>query len=247
MHTELVTLAVWDGQPSTTPGTTAWALDRWRELGHTPEVIHIGAMQAGSVSTRPARAPETLPGGLQPRIMVMLFADVVGFSTLQETQVPRFVAHFLAAIRDQGAALAAPPLMVNTWGDGLFLAFEDLRVAARFAVDLVKRVKHADWSAQGLPEHLNLRVALHAGPVYVGTDPVTGRPTCFGTHVNKAARIEPITPPGQVYASQAFAALAAAEDAPGIQCEYVGQLPLAKGFGTFPMYLLRVVEEAGPD
>jgi class 3 adenylate cyclase len=118
-----------------------------------------------------------------------------------------------------------------------------LRVAARFAVDLVKRVKHADWSSHGLPAHLNLRVALHAGPVYVGTDPVTGRPTCFGTHVNKAARIEPITPPGQVYASQAFAALAAAEDAPGIQCEYVGQLPLAKGFGTFPMYLLRVVEE----
>jgi len=247
MHTELVTLAVWDGQPSTTPGTTAWALDRWRELGHATEVIHIGAMQAGSVSTRPPRAPDTLPGGLQSRIMVMLFADVVGFSTLQETQVPRFVTHFLSAIREQGAALATPPLMVNTWGDGLFLAFEDLRVAARFAVDLVKRVKHADWSAHGLPEHLNLRVALHAGPVYVGTDPVTDRPTCFGTHVNKAARIEPITPPGQVYASQAFAALAAAEDAPGIQCEYVGQLPLAKGFGTFPMYLLRVVEEAGPE
>jgi class 3 adenylate cyclase/tetratricopeptide (TPR) repeat protein len=243
MHTELVPLAVWDGQPSGVPGTTAWTVERWRDLGLRVEVIRIGDEGGGSATTRPLRAPQALPGGLEPRIMVMLFADVVNFSALQETQVPLFVAHFLTVIRDLKQALATPPRMENTWGDGLFLAFEGLSEAARFAQDLVKRVKHADWEALGLPPGLNLRVALHAGPVYVGTDPVTGRPTCFGTHVNKAARIEPITPPGQVYASQAFAALAAAEDARGLQCEYVGQLPLAKGFGTFPMYLLRVVEE----
>lgn len=246
MHTEVVPLAVWDGQPSAVPGSTAWTVARWREQGLRVEVIPLGDPEAGPVSSRLPRAPEPLPGGLEPRIMVMLFADVVAFSALQETQVPRFVAHFLTVVRDLKQSLAVPPRMENTWGDGLFLAFEDLGTAARFAVDLVRRVKHADWAALGLPEGLNLRVALHAGPVYVGTDPVTGRPTCFGTHVNKAARIEPITPPGQVYASQAFAALAAAEDAPGLQCEYVGQLPLAKGFGTFPMYLLRVVDEGTP-
>lgn len=243
MHTELVPLAVWDGQPSAVPGTTAWTVARWRELGLRVEVIQLGELEAGQASTRPLRAPQALPAGLEPRIMVLLFADVVNFSTLQETQVPLFVAHFLTVIRDLKQALAQQPRMENTWGDGLFLAFEGLVEAARFAQDLVKRVKHMDWEGLGLPAELNLRIALHAGPVYVGMDPVTGRSTCFGTHVNKAARIEPITPPGQVYASQAFAALAAAEDAPGLQCEYVGQLPLAKGFGTFPMYLLRVVEE----
>lgn len=250
MHTEVVPLAVWDGQPSSAPGSTAWTVSRWREQGLQVEVIPLGEPEAGPVSTRLPRPPEPLPAGLEPRIMVMLFADVVAFSNLQETQVPRFVAHFLTVVRDLKLGLATPPRMENTWGDGLFLAFEDLGAAARFAVDLVRRVKHTDWAGLGLPEGLNLRVALHAGPVYVGTDPVTGRPTCFGTHVNKAARIEPITPPGQVYASQAFAALAAAEEAPGLQCEYVGQLPLAKGFGTFPMYLLRVLDDlpsgAGP-
>jgi len=34
-----------------------------------------------------------------------------------------------------------------------------------------------------------------------------------GSHTNRAARIEPITPPGQVYASSAFAAVAAATGA----------------------------------
>ena len=52
------------------------------------------------------------------------------------------------------------------------------------------------WAKLGLPEGMNLRVAIHAGPVYLGQDPVTGNTTCFGSNVNRAARIEPITPPG---------------------------------------------------
>jgi class 3 adenylate cyclase len=78
--------------------------------------------------------------------------------------------------------------------------------------------------------------------VYLGEDPVTGNVTAFGSNVNRAARIEPITPPGQVYVSQAFAALATAQNVPDFTCEYVGLLPLAKNFGTFPMYLLRMNE-----
>jgi class 3 adenylate cyclase len=53
------------------------------------------------------------------------------------------------------------------------------------------------------------------------------------------ARIEPITPPGQVYASEAFAALAAARKADGFTCDYVGQTRLAKGYGTLPTYHVR--------
>jgi tryptophan halogenase len=45
-------------------------------------------------------------------------------------------------------------------------------------------------------------IGLHAGPVYRYTDPVTRRPNYTGGHASRAARIEPITPPGQVYASE---------------------------------------------
>jgi len=90
-----------------------------------------------------------------------------------------------------------------------------------------------------LPKAINLRIALHAGPVYQCVDPVTEQPSYTGTHVSRAARIEPITPPGQVYASQAFAALAAAQGVKEFTCDYVGQTPLAKGYGTFATYHVR--------
>ena len=90
-------------------------------------------------------------------------------------------------------------------------------------------------------------LALHAGPVYEMTDPITGATNYFGAHVSRAARIEPITPPGHIYASQAFAALATAQAAmpdtasgpPPFTCVYVGQVPLAKRYGTFAMYHVR--------
>ena len=86
---------------------------------------------------------------------------------------------------------------------------------------------------------LNLRIALHAGPVYEFDDPITGDRSYSGTHVSRAARLEPITPPGQVYASEAFAALAAAQRTPDFTCDYVGQTPMAKAYGTLPAYHVR--------
>ncbi len=244
LHAELVPLVLWDGRESQVAGSTCATLSQWRDLGHEVQVIRLDELQG-----RPWEGPPVpdepvaeIPGGLQSRILVLLFGDVVHFSALSEDQVPRFVASFLGALGHLEEGLPNQPLVKNTWGDGLFYVFEGLGEAACFAQGLVDAVARTDWAALGLPAGLNLRVALHAGPVFLGPDPVTGRPTCFGTHVNRAARIEPITPPGQVYVSQAFAALAAARGVPGLHCDYVGRLPLAKGFGTFPMYAMRVVD-----
>ncbi|HET7883270.1 MAG TPA: hypothetical protein VFL55_20455, partial [Acetobacteraceae bacterium] len=58
-------------------------------------------------------------------------------------------------------------------------------------------------------------------------------------HVSRAARIEPITPVGTVYVTEAFAAaLAAQRDSPFV-CEYVGQVSAAKDYGRMRMYSLR--------
>lgn len=54
-----------------------------------------------------------------------------------------------------------------------------------------------------------------------------------------SCRAYTITPPGQVYASQAFAALAAVERARGFTCEFVKHVEWAKQFGTFPTYHVR--------
>ncbi len=92
-----------------------------------------------------------------------------------------------------------------------------------------------DWESAGLPAATQyIRVALHAGPAYDCVNPVTKLRDFTGAHVSRAARIEPITPPGQVYASQAYAALCECFQLSQYVCEYVGQLPLAKGYGTYP-------------
>mgnify|MGYP006196110169 CR=1 FL=1 len=51
-----------------------------------------------------------------------------------------------------------------------------------------------------------LRLGGHFGPVFEATDPVLGLINCFGAHVSRTARIEPVVPPGEVYVSEAFAA-----------------------------------------
>ena len=64
-----------------------------------------------------------------------------------------------------------------------------------------------------------------------------GRTNYFGSHVARAARIEPITLPGQVYASENVAALLSVGHK-GFDFEYVGEMDLPKKYGSFPIYLL---------
>jgi len=169
----------------------------------------------------------------------MLFADAVGFSKLTEPEVPRFVQHFLGAIAELSEKFRETIIAKNTWGDGLYFVFSDVDLAGKFALELANLAATTKWEEKGLRAGLNLRIGLHAGPVYEFDDPITGTRSYSGTHVSRAARIEPITPPGQVYASEAFAALAAAQGAGSFTCDYVGQTPMAKGYGTLPTYHVR--------
>jgi class 3 adenylate cyclase len=70
-------------------------------------------------------------------------------------------------------------------------------------------------------------------------DPITDRPGYFGSHITRAARMEPITPSGEVWASEAFAALTRLKERAPFTCEYVGRVPLDKGYGVQPLYRLR--------
>jgi len=47
-----------------------------------------------------------------------------------------------------------------------------------------------------------------------------------------------VTPPGMAYASEAFAATLAAADRDNFALEYIGTLPLAKGYGESRVYRL---------
>ena len=143
-----------------------------------------------------------------------------------------------SALSSQPSAPSSQPLLVSTWGDGLYFVFDNVGAAGEFALSLCEAVVSENWTSKGFRQDITLRIALHAGPVYACLDPVTKRPSYIGAHVSHAARIEPIAPPGEVYASGAFAALVRSEGVRGFHCSYVGQTPLAKGHGTFPTYVV---------
>jgi class 3 adenylate cyclase len=60
----------------------------------------------------------------------------------------------------------------------------------------------------------------------------------MGSHVSRTARIEPVTPEGMVYVTDAFAAALAAARKPRFICNYMGAVPTAKNYGSMRMVAL---------
>lgn len=220
-------------------GGTLATLARWRRAGRAESVIELGSLEPAV--PRPAESSRrqrltAAAAAQQPRrrrdertLKSMLFADVAGYSRLHDAVIPDFQRAFLDAAASLIAAADPRPVEAKTWGDGLYLVFDGPRAATSFALAFAERAHRADWPG-------GVRIALHAGPVFRFFDPVMARDGCFGANVTRAARIEPITPPGLVYASEAFAATLRSDGADDFALEYVGALPLAKGYGESRVY-----------
>ena len=145
------------------------------------------------------------------------------------------------------AASPHAPHSVNTWGDALYAVFDFVHDAGRFAVELNEMVenKKEEWIAAGLGP-LQIRTGLHAGPVFLHHDPILRRLGFSGAHVNRAARIEPVAAPGEILASEEFAALAAISPACGFSVEYATTSPLVKNYpGIHRLY--RIVRDPSAD
>jgi class 3 adenylate cyclase len=197
------------------------------------EIVRIGEASPAS-STTAARVP-----GFGTERRAMIFADAFHFSRLSEEQMPAFIIEVMERVAALSRNAEPKPEYQNTWGDGLFFVFEKVVDAGRFALHLSATIAAIDRKSAGLPEELALRISLHAGPVYRFADQISEKENYIGSHVNRAARIEPVTPAGKIYASDAFAALATLEAPRQFRFDYVGRIPLAKDFGEFPMYELR--------
>jgi class 3 adenylate cyclase len=237
LQADLRGLAVWDGKASA-GGAGAAALVRiWQSQDVTLEQIVLPEVHAIAPPREAiALPPDEQPAGFSHENRAMLFADVAGYSALSEDQTPNFINQFLGAVADLNARTAQRPEHVETTGDGLYMVFGSVRDAGYYALELNQLVTGTDWASRGLPGGLNIRIALHCGPVYCGRNPVTGAPLYTGPHTSRTARIEPVTPPGQVYASSAFAAVAAAIGVDDLAMQYIGRMPLAKGYGLLGLY-----------
>lgn len=239
---ELKPIALWDGRPAEQKGGTGSVVAEWESRKFEPHIVRLNlpVETPGNAVALATPAPVSSSGGssLPQEIKTLVFAEVVNFRKIAEYQLPAFVLEFKAEVARLVAKLAAPPVAAETSAGTMYFVFNGLTEAANLALDLRDLMAGSDWGTRGLPADLNMRVALHAGPVFAFLDPVTQRQSCLGAHITRAQHILPTVTPGQVYVSQEFAALGGAERMAGVTFEFLGRLPTTRMFEDAPLFRL---------
>jgi len=255
LGTKVYPLTFWNGHTGDGLGGTSSFVEHWQLGGRAINRIDSEIILQSSdpkppahVYTKSTKKPSRNnepPSFFNREIIAMLFLDVKGYSRLNEEQIPKFVQHFMGTIGSVIERYKVKPLFKNTWGDALHCVFKNIKDAGNFAIELRDLICSIQWKEKGLPEDLNLRISLHAGPVFSFKDPILKVANYTGSHVSRAARIEPVTPPGEIYASQQFAAMAYSQGVNDFKCEYIGQVPLPKKGGIIPLYLIKKKDSPG--
>jgi class 3 adenylate cyclase len=230
---EPVQLAIWDGKPVIGPAGTGADVAAWR--GQSGRTVVI---DSGGVDRRIERAESRILSPYERTLAAILFTDFAGFSTLAETALPAFWDGVMRRVAEVLDAHQGEVACRNSWGDALYAVMPDAPAAATIALDLQDALATYDYATLGLDGEGGMRIGVHYGPAYRTIDHITDRITYYGTEVSKAARIEPVTPPGAVFVTEPFAAILALEAGDAFACRYVGRIPLAKKYGDYPMYRL---------
>jgi adenylate cyclase len=229
-----VMIAVWDGQAARGDSGAAVDIETWQGIGLESRIL-----EPGPVDRQLAR-PQHEPVAEGPKRVVraLIFTDYKGYSRLQESDVPVFNREVMGRIAKVLARHEHAVCSRNTWGDALFAVITDPAQAAEIVLEIVEALKEVRIVEPDPGEPEGMRVGLHFGPVYQERDPVTGIESFYGTEVTLTARIEPTVIPGEIYTTQAFAAMLAITRPDQFVSRYVGRVELAKGYGVAPIYQL---------
>ena len=221
-----------DRDPDEGNGVAGATVDvsRWQEAGFRTIRIEPPALVKPSFKAK-GQPDRNLP---ERKALSLLFADFAGFTGLPEKSLPDFWEKVLGAAAAALDAQGAHTVYRNTWGDACFAAFDNPEAAARAALAFQEQLAGV-WQ---IPEGSGMRISLHHGLTFHGEDPVLQRQSIYGREVSRAARIEPITPPGAIYVSEFFAAACAGQSDTPFRFGYVGRLPLPKKFGDERLYRL---------
>jgi class 3 adenylate cyclase/tetratricopeptide (TPR) repeat protein len=200
---------------------------------------------AGAVASvpRPVSTPAT-----ERRLVSVLFADLVGFTTLAEGRdaedVRELLARYFDACREvierYGGAVEKfiGDAVMAVWGTPVAQE-DDAERAVRAALDLVEAVQRLGSSAG--TNDLGLRAAVHTGEAVV-TIGATGMGMVAGDLVNTASRLQSVAAPGTVLVGESTRR--AASEAIGF--EEAGEQALKGKVSPVPAFrAVRVVAQRG--
>ena len=228
---KLMQVAVWDQIEASQRSGTYTNIAKWRVLGHHSEIIPSPARLEQYVRKSHGDSAENRR---EPH--AILFADVRGYSRLGDRDVLWYfnvLQPELAKIIDE---FRSEIQHLDTWGDAIFLVTEKASVAARIAVAFNNALAGIDQSCLNLDEPLQMRIGLHFGPVYKLYDHLTKCFTYSSNDVTKTARIEPVTPPGEIFGTEPFVAMLELEGEGWASFDYAGTISSAKDYGAFRMF-----------
>lgn len=141
----------------------------------------------------------------EERVLIVLFADLQGFTTLAEAKLPYDVVFLLNRLaREWGEAIEEHGGRIDKFmGDGVMALFgletdaaEGARRSLSAAREMDQRLSSLNQSlAADLPQPLRIGIGIHAGPVIVGEIGFgdAARLTAVGDVVNTASRLEAAT------------------------------------------------------
>ncbi|HYI60393.1 MAG TPA: adenylate/guanylate cyclase domain-containing protein [Acidimicrobiales bacterium] len=150
-------------------------------------------------------------GGDERRVVTVLFADIVGFTTLSESLDPERVKrlvdtwfeHLVADITAFGGRVD------KIVGDGILALFgapvahEDdaeraVRAGLRMQETLAAMSSRAETGTGARPPTVQMRIGVNTGEVLVGALRAGGATTAMGDVVNTASRLQTAARPGEV-------------------------------------------------
>lgn len=259
-------MAVWHSRTDSMPGGPADFIDRWTNIStlHLIDLDELGAPDS------PVKDMDKIETELVKRqklsldfdpfienspdrvIRSMMFSDLSGYSKLRDEHIPAFL-DFLERLSKSMDRIGISLESINTWGDAVFAVADSAIKIADFGLRYCDLIEELGKKYPEFPFPIRARISLHSGPVFIANDPFIKKMNFYGGHINRAARLEPVTAVGQVYATQQFVAMLHGETNDErneyvqrslkyyekYSTEYVGTISLAKSFGQQEVYHLR--------
>lgn len=206
----------------------------WQDLGRQTVTI-----PAGNVPRNLRFPPRTQVGdGTRREIRSIIFADYKGFSRLGEREMPAFMHTVMGRIAQVLHEFGDHVEFRNTWGDAVYAIVDEPRKAAAIALALQDALGDIPRGLVPSGAVAGMRIGVHYGPIWVGTDRITGNRLWYGGEVNRTARIEPVTPVGGVYCTESFAAALLMDNCTECSFTSVGRVLLPKKYGELELYRL---------
>ena len=179
---------------------------------HDPDQAYCGrcgtALSQSAVLTRPPGAPTgSVRAGVEERkLATVLFADVVGFTSLAERTDPETVARMVDAVfREMATVVAEHGGTVDKYMGDCLMAVFGVPVAHE---DDAARAVAAALAMSRLGGDLVFSIGINSGEVMATAMGDSGGVTVIGDVVNVAARLEKAAGPGQILCGSLTADLA---------------------------------------